>query len=650
MKLPAWMPKETADAVWAYVKDHPEPYTFCFCKGERKVFHKRQPVAVSSWAEKHRVLTMSSVPGRWKNVFTPYLRGIMNTMGTKGVETVIICKSPQTGGSEAGHNFVGYCIDRDPGPVMYVFPDEITARENAHDRIIPMLKSSPRLREYLTGLDDDTSNIRITLAHMPIYLAWSGSVSRLGNKPVRTLILDELDKYRNPKGEADSEQLAEKRTITWRTRRHILKISTPTTPDGPIWRAFMQEAEARFDFWVKCPSCGHWQLMKADNLAWPGKGTDDEPAPERIQTKRLAVYPCEQCGAAWDDNARDLAVRAGEWREHVTKKRLGAYISAEHPRKVAFHIPAWISYFVSLSEVAAAYIRSEKSGRLSDVKDFMTQYAAVPWEQKFSAREEESVLALCDDRPRGAVPGCIEGKPRAAMLLAGVDTQKNHFRYVIRAFGCGETEESWLIQAGIVDTTEALDKVLWESSFKDADGREYKVRGAMIDAMGSRTAEIYRYAIGRRGLVYPWQGVRTMSQPYTPAPIEYYPDKTGHKVRIPGGINLWRCDVTFFKNDLAHKLEIHPDDPGAFHLHSNAKGELQEYASEMCAEVYDDKVQAWVNPRARPNHYWDCEVMARALAYILQVRYMSLDVRTRVKTAESAPRSLRDRFAAMRRY
>ena len=203
MKLPAWMPKETADAVWAYVKDHPEPYTFCFCKGERKVFHKRQPVAVSSWAEKHRVLTMSSVPGRWKNVFTPYLRGIMNTMGTKGVETVIICKSPQTGGSEAGHNFVGYCIDRDPGPVMYVFPDEITARENAHDRIIPMLKSSPRLREYLTGLDDDTSNIRITLAHMPIYLAWSGSVSPLGNKPVRTLILDELDKYRNPKGEAD---------------------------------------------------------------------------------------------------------------------------------------------------------------------------------------------------------------------------------------------------------------------------------------------------------------------------------------------------------------------------------------------------------------------------------------------------------------
>ena len=40
-------------------------------------------------------------------------------------------QKPQTGGSECGHNIVGYCIDRYPGPVMYVFPDELTARENA---------------------------------------------------------------------------------------------------------------------------------------------------------------------------------------------------------------------------------------------------------------------------------------------------------------------------------------------------------------------------------------------------------------------------------------------------------------------------------------------------------------------------------------
>ena len=88
---------------------------------------RRRPVPISAWAEKHRVLEMSAIRGRWRNVFTPYLTGIMDVSGLPGVETVIICKSPQTGGSECGHNIVGYCIDRLPGPVMYVFPDELTA-------------------------------------------------------------------------------------------------------------------------------------------------------------------------------------------------------------------------------------------------------------------------------------------------------------------------------------------------------------------------------------------------------------------------------------------------------------------------------------------------------------------------------------------
>ena len=40
----------------------------------------------------------------------------------------------------------------------------------------------------------------------------------------------------------------------------------------------------------------------------------------------------------------------------------------------------------------------------------------------------------------------------------------------------------------------------------------------------------------------------------------------------------------------------------------------------MCAEVFDDDEQAWINPKRRPNHYWDCEVMLRALAHIRNVR------------------------------
>lgn len=636
--VPSWLSPIVARAVADHAAAGGAAIHFRFSKGERKVMLRRRPIPVSQWAERHRIVEMSSIPGKWKNLFTPYLVGIMDAAGTPGVETVIICKSPQTGGSEAAHNVVGWCVDRSPGPVMYVFPDEITARENAKDRIIPMIESSPRLREYMTGYGDDASSLRVNLVHMPLYLSWSGSVSRLGNKPIRTLILDELDKYKNPKNEATSEALAEKRTITWRSRRHIIKISTPTTVNGPIWTAFMQEAQVRFDFWVRCPHCGMYQLMHFERIDWPGKDTDAEPDAEEVLSRRLATYPCEHCGTVWGDSDRDRAVRGGEWRDRAGGLTLASCLANRMPQKVGFHIPAWLSFFVSLSEVAKAALKYRQSGRVNDLKELQNQYKAEPWVQEHASRNEDAVLALCDERPRGKVPGYVDVEPRVAALLAGVDTQKSHFRYVIRAFGYGEMEESWLVQCGTADSFDALDAVLWRNVYTDAQGREYTVRAAMIDAMGGRTAEIYRYGVKRRGRVFPWQGVRSMTQPYTPTPQEYYPDTRGNKIKIPGGINLWRCDTTFFKNDLAHKLSVHADDPGAYHLHSNGLGELEEYAREMCAEVYDDEEQAWMNPQSRANHYWDCEVMCKALAYILNIRNIRLPSRKKERRKKDAVR------------
>ena len=44
-----------------------------------------------TWGVKAKVDV--EIPGKWKNIFTPYLVGIMDAAGTPGVETVIICKS-----------------------------------------------------------------------------------------------------------------------------------------------------------------------------------------------------------------------------------------------------------------------------------------------------------------------------------------------------------------------------------------------------------------------------------------------------------------------------------------------------------------------------------------------------------------------------
>ena len=87
---------------------------------------------------------MSVLPGKWKNDVTPYLAGIMDASFFQSVQTIIICEAPQVGKTEAVLNCIGYAIDRDPGPVLCIYPDELTARENSQDRIQPMIKISPR--------------------------------------------------------------------------------------------------------------------------------------------------------------------------------------------------------------------------------------------------------------------------------------------------------------------------------------------------------------------------------------------------------------------------------------------------------------------------------------------------------------------------
>lgn len=64
---------------------------------------------VSDWADRHRILPSTSAePGRWRTDRTPYLRAVMDALSTSShYERVVLMKGPQTGGSEAGLNWLG---------------------------------------------------------------------------------------------------------------------------------------------------------------------------------------------------------------------------------------------------------------------------------------------------------------------------------------------------------------------------------------------------------------------------------------------------------------------------------------------------------------------------------------------------------------
>lgn len=632
-RIPSWLPPGLGGK--------PFEVRFRFSAPERNVYRKRPRVPVSDWAERHRVVTRGPFEGsRFRKNTALHLSEVMDAAMFPGVQTAILCASLQSGKSFVVDTCVGYGVDRAPGPVLYVYPNEITGNENMSDRIIPMVRKSARLRSYLTGSPNDVGNQRINFQHMQIYVGWAGSATSLSNKSIKVLVLDELDKYPVTAGsrEASPEALAEGRTTVYRhAGRKIFKISTPTVETGPIWVALIHEASVIFDRFALCPDCGALQLMTFGRVRWP----ETERDPEKILAQNLAWYECAACGSHWGDHKRDAAVRFGEWRarpltedglqreepSETPGEELFAYLRKYKPLKIGFHLPSWISRWVGISEVAAAFLKGTKDK--NSLKDWKNKHEAVPWRAYTVERKEDGILKLRDHRPSGIVPsgGVV------ACLVAGVDTQDRSFFYRIRAFGWGMEEESWGIRCGELDSWEALRKVLFDDYYADSDGRQYAVKLIVQDAMGHRTSEVYDFVRPKQGRILAAQGVdtRKMATPISWTNVEFYP---GTKKLIPGGIRLLRHDANFWKNKLAGKLAVNATDPGAFHCEAEA---TEEYARHMCAEAIDEKSGLWTCPTGRANHYWDCEVLCLVAAAVLGVRF-SKKAESREPRAESKAR------------
>jgi len=622
-----------------------EKYHLKLKAGERKIFRKKKPMRCSKWAERYRVVTMSSRPGAWRNATTPYLAGVMDASFFPSVETVIVCAAPQTGKSEAVNNCIGYAVDRRPGSALYIYPDEQTARENSKDRIADMILTSPQLKGYLTGADDDISFYRLNLRHLQIYMGWARSAARLANKPIPYVVFDEIDKYPITAGkkEASPMALGEKRTRTYRGFRKIWKFSSPTIETGPVWTALCTEAQVVFVYLVRCPECTALQYMAFDEKHF--KIPEGERDPNVIEAQNLAWYVCDVCGAKWDDDLRDEAVQNGEWRvgsvrdgavlyqkderrtsnvqrptlnegqkeqEHKgAGMKLEEYLYAYRPKKVGFHIPSWISHFVGLSEVMARFLRGTKDK--TALKDFKNSDEAVPWIHYEVLRQEDAILALCDDRPRGRVPG----GGVVAGLVAGVDTQDDGFWYRVRAFGfggAGLVKESWGVREGFVTTFEALEQVLWADKYMDEDGNEYIIRMVIQDALGHRTSEVYTFCLKHRGRIIPSFGRQKMAQAHTWNNLQYFP---GGKKPIPGGLRGVNVNTNYYKDELSTLLEISPADPGAWHENAEFS---EAYARHMTSEFINDK-GVWECPAGKDNHLWDCSVLCLCAHDILGMMF-----------------------------
>jgi phage terminase large subunit GpA-like protein len=535
------------------------------------------------------------------------------------VEEITVMAASQVGKTEAMFNMLGFIIDQDPGPALVVLPRENDAKSVSCNRVLPMIQSSFALRQHLPKLSDDITRLEYHLDRMILYFAGSNSPADLASRPIRYLFLDEIDKYPKFSGrEADPIKLATERQKTFWNRKTI-KVSTPTTRDGYIFREYEKSDRSRF--YVPCPHCGKYQVLVFGQIKWP----KSEKSAERVKNERLAWYECCHCNKHIKDYHKNKILLQGKWVPEDAELDDDGSISGNIIRSKhrGFWINSLYSPWLRWSDIASEFMKSKDYIEL--LMNFVNSWLAEVWEEKIEETTVDKIRVLSREYDQGMVPDDV------IVLTAGVDVQKDHFYYVIR--GWGYYEESWLVRADRVEYWEDIVDVLFKTEYKKLSSNEtLPVYMSCIDS-GYRTDEVYRFCREWSDRTKAIKGQEELAggRFYRASKIDIN-SRTGSVIK--SGLVLWNLNVSQYKDKINRLVTTR--DPHKWHIFRNPTDEyLSQFTSEHKVLVRNRNTgrakEVWQKKKtAVANHYLDAEVYAVAAADIIRALNIRKDESARV--------------------
>jgi phage terminase large subunit GpA-like protein len=563
---------------------------------------------VSEWADRYRVIgTSNSEHGRWRNARTPYLVEVMDELSpSSSSEVVVFMKGAQVGGTECILNWIGYCIDQAPGPILCVMPREEDARRYSKEKIAPMIAANPRLQAKVRparSRDSGNRTLSKDFPGGPMTLAGANSAAALRFASVRYAALDELDAYQlDVEGEGDPVELVRARLRNW-MRKKMALVSTPTIQGRSRIEAAFLMTDQRY-YHVPCPACGHFQRLEWVHLHYQ----DDDPS--------TVTYGCVECGYAIEEHHKEQMLAAGKW-----------VASAETGRRgwVGFHLSSLYSPlgWFSWVEVVEQWLEARRTKDQAQLKTFLNTVLGETWKEVGEAPPWRPLY----DRREAYPPGVV---PRGGLVITmGVDVQPDRIEAMVVAWGRGM--EHW-----IVDYVVLPGKVVEPAVWADLDrliGRVYPhaggglspVRQVGVDS-GFATTTVYAWAVHHsQRQVAVMDGRQTLQTPVGVARAVEVNDQGKRRRR---GVRLYPVGTGLLKAQLygwlRHEKPIEGPCPPGF-CHFPEFGE--EFFQQLTAESLVPKIRRghkftttseWAKTRER-NEALDCWVYARAAAYLAGV-------------------------------
>lgn len=545
-------------------------------------FKPPETLTVSEWADKYRRLSPenSAEPGKWKTSRTPYLKDIMDAFTDPNVHRITVAASSQVGKSEMEMNIIGYCIDNDPGPMMFVMPSIKPAAEDfAKRRIAPMIRDTPSLRSKVSEMKAKTTGNTVMQKSYPggmLTITGANSPNNLASTPCRYVFGDERDRWTQSAGsEGDPWGLLEARTITFFNYK-MVEVSTPTIKGASaIETAFYKGTQ---EYWsAKCPHCDEYIYPRFTHMRFT-------PHCEKVQNKKQwsvsdIALACPECGCQ---------ITESEFRK-ADKKWVAVNPAAYEKGWRSFWINAFCSPWMSWDRIILKFL--ECDGDPNKLQTVYNTYLGELWENRGDLEDESGMLKRREIYNAELPDGVL-------CLTCGVDTQDNRLEYEVVGYGFGE--ENWGIEKGMLmgdpDTEEPWEKLdaVIDRVYKFQSGKGLKISVTFVDSGGHKTQSVYKQCkrrIGKR--VFACKGYPGQDKPYTKPPSIVKIVQDDRKI---GNTYLYMIGVDAGKQHIMSGLKITEYEPGKRYSHfpSNAgRGYDEMYFNGLLSETMTYKNGKW---------------------------------------------------------
>lgn len=567
-------------------------------------FKPPEQLTVSEWAEKYRRLSAenSSEPGRWKTSRTPYLKEIMDAFTDPNVHRIAVAASSQVGKTEMEMNMLGYVIDNDPGPMMFIMP---STKPNAEDfskrRLAPMIRDTPNLRKKVSDSKSRDSNNTIFTKSYPgglLTITGANSPNNLASTPCRYVFGDERDRWTKSAGtEGDPWGLVEARTNTFYNYK-MVEVSTPTIKGfSAIEKSFNEGTQ---EYWcVECPHCHEYGYPKWANMRFT-------PRAKRVGgAKQWTVtdinYACPECGCA----STEQEIRK------APKKWIANNPDAYKKGFRSFWINAFCSPWMAWEKIILKFL--EASGDPEKLQTVYNTLLGELWEIRGDLEDEDAMLERREEYEAELPNGVL-------CLTCGVDTQNNRLEYEVVGYGFGE--ENWGIEKGFIMGDPEKDEV-WikldaviDKVYRFQNGKGLKISVTFVDSGGNKTQSVYEQCAKRiNKRVFAIKGKGGEGIPFTrpPGTVNIVKDD-----RIIGKAWLYTLGVDSGKERIMSGLKIKEKEKGNRYSHfplNPDKGYDEDYFNGLLSEkvTYHNGKWSWEKlPGHMRNEALDCRNYANA--------------------------------------